>query len=140
MEAVALALTSTTCAGAVKPERVNVTSYIPRGETAERELASPVGDGHLPAARRVPRFHGDAGENAARGVGNRPGDRRVLGVGNAGRVHDGSENQHQRKESRSVIAKCQHLSLHLSLENPTACFVWNRGIVKFQGACAVCCW
>ena len=39
----------------------------------------------------VLRFHGDAGENAARGVGNRPGDRRVLGVGNAGRVHDGSE-------------------------------------------------
>ena len=29
MEAVALALTSTTCAGAVKPKRVNVTSYIP---------------------------------------------------------------------------------------------------------------
>ena len=29
MEAVAPALTSTTCAGAVKPERVNVTPYVP---------------------------------------------------------------------------------------------------------------
>ena len=71
----------------------------PRGKSAERELADPVGDGSLRGARRVPRLHGDAGENAARRVGDRPGDRRVLGAGHAGREHADGKHQHQREYS-----------------------------------------
>ena len=77
----------------------------PRDKSAERELAGPVGDGHLRAPRRVLRFHGDAGEKAARRVGDRPGDRRVLGAGHAGRKHADGKHQDQRKACLSVATQ-----------------------------------
>ena len=80
----------------------------PRDKSAERELAGPVGDGHLRAPRRGLRFHGDAGENAARRVGDRPGDRRVLGAGHAGRKHADGKHQDQRKACLSVATQFHH--------------------------------
>ena len=83
----------------------------PGGESAERELTGPVGDGHLTAPRRVPRVHGDAGENAARGVGDRAGDRAVLGASNAGQEYADGEYQDQRKACLSVATQFQHRTL-----------------------------
>ena len=73
----------------------------PRGKSAERELAGPVSDGHLRGPRRVLRFHGDAGEHAARRVRDRARDRAVLGDGDAWHTQNGGKNKRQREANRS---------------------------------------
>ena len=58
--------------------------------SASRSARRGAGPDHNPL-----RGHGDAGENAARGVG----DRRVRGAGTAGREHADGKHQHQRENS-----------------------------------------